>query len=135
MQKLKFHHIGIATEDIALSQKEIENHFSVASVSDTVFDQNQNAYLCMITLDDGYRMELVQGEVVRTLVKRQRYLYHTCYTVEDIDEAIGELLEEGYFQISEPKEAVLFHNRKVAFLSGKLGMIELLQSDSAIAKP
>ena len=118
---MKFHHIGIATVDIEKTLNKIKKYFEVVEVSEIVYDPKQEANLCMITLNDGIKIELINGKVVQNI-------YHTCYSVEDIEKTIKKLTEEDEaFLVSEPKQAVLFNNKKVAFLMWDLGLIELLE--------
>lgn len=122
-----FHHIGIATENILQMLEHLYKHFEVVEVAGPVFDRKQNGTVCMATLQDGTRLELVSGEVVKGLLKKRRYLYHSCFLVRDMEEKVKGLEEDGYRLISEPKEAILFQGRKVCFLSGEMGMVELLE--------
>lgn len=125
---MKFHHIGIATIDIEKTLNKIKKYFKIAEISKTVYDPKQEANLCMITLSDGIKIELINGKVVENILKKRQYLYHTCYSVENIEKTIKELIEEdGAFLISKPKEAILFNNKRVAFLMWDLGLIELLE--------
>lgn len=52
---------------------------------DTVYDENQDANLCMLTMSDDIMIELISGAVVGNLVKKRQYLYHACYSVKNID--------------------------------------------------
>lgn len=125
---MKFHHIGIATVDIEKTLNKIKKYFEVVEVSEIVYDPKQEANLCMITLNDGIKIELINGKVVQNILKKRQYLYHTCYSVENIEKTIKKLTEEDEaFLVSEPKQAVLFNNKKVAFLMWDLGLIELLE--------
>ena len=54
-------------------------------ISDTVFDEKQNGSLCMITLEDDSKIELITGPVVAGRVKKRQFLYHTCYETEDLN--------------------------------------------------
>lgn len=121
-----FHHVGIAAEDIQDTLAYMKKHFDITDISDTVYDSNQNASLCMITLKGGGKLELVSGEVVKGLLKKRQNLYHTCYSVENIEDKIKEL-EEDSLIISLPKEAILFGNKKVAFIMTAIGLIELVE--------
>ncbi|MDD2972492.1 MAG: VOC family protein [Lachnospiraceae bacterium] len=127
MVKMKMHHIGIATENIADMKAYLQNLLEIRDCTQTVYDANQDADLCMVTLTDGTKIELIAGKVVEKLVKKRNFLYHTCYEVEDIDVAIGELVEQGAMLVSEPKEAILFDNQRVAFLTSPLGLMELVE--------
>ncbi len=124
--KMEFHHIGIATNNIEESITKLKKFFDVSNVSEVVYDVNQDASLCMVTLVDGIKIELINGQVVKNILKKRQYLYHTCYLVENIDEEIKELEDDGAVLVKEPKEAILFNNKKVAFLMWNLGLIELI---------
>lgn len=124
---MKFHHIGIATNDIEETIKKIKKFFDVKNVSKIIYDKNQDANLCMITLNDGIMIELINGKVVENILKKRQYLYHTCYSVNDINKTINELVNDGAFLVKEAREAILFDNKKVAFLMWDLGLIELVE--------
>ncbi len=126
---MKFHHIGIATQDINEEIKQLKKYLNIKNISETVYDQNQDAYLCMLTLADNIKIELISGPIVQNMLKKKQYLYHTCYSVNNIDNTIQELVKDGAFLVKEPKEAILFNNKKVAFLMWNLGLIELLEED------
>lgn len=125
---MKFHHIGIATNDIDKTISKLKKFFDVSNISEIVYDSNQDANLCMVTMSDGIRIELINGKVVENILKKRQYLYHTCYSVENIDEAIEELQKDGAFLVREPRETIFFNNKKVAFLMWDLGLIELINS-------
>lgn len=124
---MNFHHIGIATDNIEDSLIELKKHLNIVEVSKIVYDDNQDVNLCMITLKDNAKIELISGKIVEKFLKKKQYLYHTCFSVNDIDKTIKNLLSDGAFLIVPPKNAVLFNNKKVAFLMWNLGMIELLE--------
>ena len=125
---MKFHHIGIATSNINKTIEKIKKYFEVKDISQIVYDQNQDAHLCMITLGDGNIIELVNGKVVENILKKRHYMYHICYTVPDIELAIKDLVNDGAFLVMELKYSLLF-NKKVAFLMCDLGLIELLEEE------
>lgn len=124
---MKFHHIGIATNNINETLSKLKKKFNITNISDIIFDSKQNADLCMITIDNIFKIELISGKIVENILKKRQYLYHTCYEVENLDKEINDLLEDGAVMVSMPKEAVLFNNKKVSFLMWDLGLIELLE--------
>lgn len=124
---MKFHHIGIATEDINSLFKKIDSFFDILEVSEIVFDEKQNANLCMVTLSDGIKLELISGEMVDKLVKKKNYLYHTCFSTPDIEIELKRLVSMGAMQISEIKEAKLFNQKRVVFVTWDLGIMELVE--------
>ncbi len=125
---MRFHHIGIATENIEQMILYLKNIMSISQVGETVFDEKQNASLCMITLSDGTLIELIAGPVVEKLVKKRNFLYHICYETDDIEKQTALLLENGAMMISDAKEAVLFDYKRVAFLMTEMGLIELVEA-------
>ena len=124
---IKFHHIGIATENIESTIKYLKEIMSIKNISEKVYDRNQDANLCMLTLEDGTKIELISGKIVEKIVKKRQFLYHTCYETENITEEIEKLKKLGGFIVSEPKEAILFNEKKVAFLMTDLGLMELVE--------
>lgn len=126
---MKFHHLGIATDNIPAMQNKLKKLFNIKATSEIIFDPEQNASLCMITTNEGFNIELISGEIVANILKKRQYLYHTCYSTLAIDETITTLVNEGALLVSEPKPAILFDNRKVAFLMTDLGLIELVEEE------
>lgn len=126
---MKFHHIGIATSNIEETIVKLKDVMNIENISDIVYDELQDGRLCMLTLEDGINLELIEGKVVENIIKKRQYLYHTCYVVSSLDDSIEDLINKGAFLISDAKPAKLFNNRKVAFLMWDLGMIELLEED------
>lgn len=121
---MKFHHIGIATKDLEKSLAFVQENFDVKSYTPTIYDPLQDASLIMVETKD-LNIELVSGKVVEKFVAKNISYYHSCYEVENLEEAI-----EGFTQsilISPPKPAILFNNRRVAFLHTPLGLVELLE--------
>jgi len=124
---MNFHHIGIATKDIDKTLDWLKNQFDILSISEKVYDKNQDAYLQMIETKD-INIELVSGNIVEKFIKKNITYYHICYEVVDIDKAIiggG----KSSLVISKPTEAILFNNRKVAFLLTPIGIVELLEAE------
>ena len=123
---MKFHHVGVACKDIQAELQSIRKLHKIIEETPVVFDENQQAELCMITVEDGLNIEFVSGAPVENLLKKRISYYHICYEVDDIDQSIEYLTENGGMLISPPKEAILFNNRKVAFLMLSYGIVELL---------
>lgn len=124
---MKFHHIGIATENIDSLLEKIRKYFNIKNITDIIYDELQDANLCMITLEDGTKLELISGNVVNNIVNKKRYLYHTCYSTDNLDKTIKDLLNDGAILVSDAKEAILFDKKRVAFLMWDLGLIELVE--------
>ncbi len=126
---MTFHHIGVACSNIREELEKIRKLHTIIEETDIIFDENQQAELCMVTIEDGVRIEFVAGKPVENLLKKRISYYHICYEVDDIHTSIESLTENGGILISPPKEAILFNNRKVAFLMLSYGIVELLNGN------
>lgn len=124
---MKFHHIGIATEDINVLVDKLKKVLDIKEISEIVYDELQDANLCMVTLADGTKIELISGNMVEKLVRKRNYLYHTCFSTTNLDDELKRLISLGAMQISEIKEAKLFNHNKVVFLTWDLGIMELVE--------
>ena len=120
---MKFHHLGIATENLEETLEWMKNTFEIKHMSDIVFDKNQNANLVLIETKDMV-FELISGDIVKNLIDKNITYYHICYEVENIEITVEKL--KGIL-ISPPKNAVLFNNKKVCFVMTNIGLIELLE--------
>ena len=126
---MKFHHIGVACENIIDSKTFISSTFQVKKFGDIIFDKNQGVHLCMVSTICNTLIELISGETVSSFVKKRQYVYHTCWEVDDIMISVKNFESQGAVIISKPTPAILFNYRKVAFLMTNIGIIELLESN------
>lgn len=128
-KKIMFLHIGIACDNILSCKSFIKRAMNVVSESETVFDENQNASMCLLTLHGGVTLELISGPVVAGLVKKGVTYYHTCYAVLDLEKAVSFLKREhNATVISEVKPGKIFNGRRVVFLYTPIGIVELLEN-------
>ena len=67
---MKFHHIGIACQNIRQELESIGRIHEIIVQSAVIFDKEQDAELCLLTLKDGVSIELISGKQVETLLKR-----------------------------------------------------------------
>ncbi len=124
---MKFDHVGIACEDINVLVTKLRKFMNIVDVTEIVYDELQDAYLSMITLDNNTKIELISGNIVANVVKKRQFLYHTCYKVENLEKIMKDLIDDGAVQVSEIKPAILFNERRVVFLMWDLGLIELVE--------
>ena len=125
---MKFHHVGIACRDMEEEIKSISEIHEVLEVSEIVYDAEQKASLCMIRTADGINLELVSGEQVENLIQKRIGYYHLCYETDDLTGEIARLQELGAYLVSDEKPAILFNNKKIAFLHASYGLIELVET-------
>ena len=124
---MRMHHLGLAVNSIQSALEFIQSIASVQSVSETVFDKEQNANLCMVRIGDGTAIELIEGELASKMIKKGQFFYHSCWETDDMEKELRSLTEKGGMIISPPKPAVLFENRRVAFIMTEIGLLELLE--------
>lgn len=136
LSTMKFHHIGVAVKSIsATAAVYVAGGYQQ---SETLFDPEQNVNICWLTKEGMPVVELLEpvddtSPVNNTLKKNGVTPYHTCYIVDDIEQAVGELKKMKYVVVSKPVEAVAIHGCKVCFLYNKnVGLIELVEAPANI---
>jgi methylmalonyl-CoA/ethylmalonyl-CoA epimerase len=130
--KLRFHHIGMATESIEDSIEAMSRVGECRILTDVVTDPLQSARLQMVRWN-GIEIELIAGEgeknPVRNLLKRGTRLYHVCFSTDNLEEATAALKSRGWLEVSGAKPAKLFGESQVAFMyCPALGIIELVEN-------
>lgn len=136
LPEFKFHHIGVAVNDIeaTASVYELGGYHRSASI----FDPVQNVNICWLTREGYPTVELLapvdeSSPVCKTLEKNGVTPYHTCWIVPNIEEAALKLRRRRYVMVSKPAEAVAFKGSRVAFFFNKnVGLIELVEEPAEI---
>lgn len=129
----KLHHFGFLTKNIA---EAIKKHEILGFRKKSSFDDKSRGILITFMQHPSTKvlLEIISPNsdhsVVENLIpKFENNLYHTCYEVEDMNDYIKYLSTNGFILIDNPKPAIAFNNRKVAFLMSKFtGIIEILES-------
>jgi methylmalonyl-CoA/ethylmalonyl-CoA epimerase len=124
---MTIHHIGIACADIEQAVAEFRTLHNITGPVEIVYDDQQNASLAFIQLENS-AVEFVSGTPVKTVVEKGMSYYHVCYEVEDLERTLESYLQQGAVIASPPKPAVLFKGRRVAFVQTFYGLVELLES-------
>ena len=138
LSSFRFHHIGIAVKDIAKTAKVYEHGGYTRSV--TTHDPVQNVNICWLKRAGMPLIELVEpvgatSPICKILEKSGVTPYHTCYEVDDIEEAIAELRREHYVQVSKPSRATAISGCRVSFMYNKdVGLIEIAESPATITE-
>lgn len=136
---MEFHHFGLAVRQPEDAFKLLTRlGYNIGSI---VFDPLQRVKLSMCRHPQMPDVEVVcphdaASPIDRVLRRNGPSFYHVCYMTPQIDAALAAIEREGFniIVISEPKPAVLFDGRKVAFLSvDGFGLIELLEDDNPLS--
>lgn len=129
---IKLDHIGYAVKDInATAQIYINGGWVLSNIFE---EKVQNANIAFLTKDGFPTIELVaplegKSPVDGFLQKVGVSPYHICYEVDDIDEAVENLFDEGFVPLFMPVESTAMENRRICYLfNAKTGYIELVCS-------
>ena len=128
----RFHHIGYAVKDIEASAKlYLEAGWLLSEV---VIDPIQNAKIAFLTKEGMPQIEFVapvdeKSPIVKTLEKSGNSPYHICYEVDNIDEAVADLLKQKYIKLFNPVPSVCIINKKICYLfNAQVGLIEIVEA-------
>ncbi len=123
-------HIGYAVHDI----NETAQYYINAGweLSEIYEERIQNTKIAFLKKEGFVTIELVsplegKSPVDNILAHMGCSTYHVCYVVEDIDQTVEDLYEEGFKPLFFPVESVAMENKKICYLYNlKVGLIELV---------
>lgn len=127
----KVHHTGYLVSDINRSI----SAFCACGLqvqNDIFFDEDRKSNICFLTGPNG-TVELISPEETSSLFpllrKFRNIPYHICFEVQDIDQAIDELQEDGFFLFKRKQRAMAISDSAyVVFLKhSAIGIVELVQ--------
>jgi methylmalonyl-CoA/ethylmalonyl-CoA epimerase len=129
---LKLHHIGIVVQDINESLGEISNFLSFESTSLPTLVGSQKVNICFLKTSNVY-IELIEpadpDSPIISFVKEGGGFHHLCFEVDDIQQEIDKMVENGARLVVAPVKG--FEDRLIAFLmlnmkKTKCNLIELV---------
>lgn len=136
LESMKFHHIGVAVKDIsATAAVYIVGGYKQSGI---IYDPKQNVNICWLTKEDMPVVELIEpadetSPINKILEKNGVTPYHTCYIVNDIEQAMKDLRKFKYIIVSKPVTAAAIHGSKVCFMFNKnIGLVELVEAPAKI---
>jgi methylmalonyl-CoA/ethylmalonyl-CoA epimerase len=122
-QEFNFHHIGYACRNVEEYKKSFlplakNNNFLIYD------DVNQNVKVLFIEMIGDYKIELIQildntlyCPIKKYIDKNVSGYHHVCYEVQNIEDAIYQLKQNGYRLISKTING--FENRTITFFISK----------------
>ncbi len=133
MQEFRFHHVGIVT---ANSGETVAFYHSLGYEAIGRFDDPcQKSNIVLLHHASSPLLELVEPQSddspAMGWVKRVKTNpYHTCYEVDNLDEAISEMKRQKLVAVSKINPAAAFDRRRIIFMWGEAcGLIELLEAN------
>lgn len=136
MNDFRFHHVGMAVQNLQTAIENYKNLFGYELVSGPFDDPIQNVSVCFLSWGAGDPMiELVAPlgphSPVDLFLKKGSGIYHICYEVPDISAAIKHMTSNGCMLLSGPVPAVAFAMRKIAWLMTETNLlVELLEAQA-----
>ena len=116
-------HIGVAVADLDQALQQYAQVFGYELLRGPYDDPQQQARVAFIGIaaqSSDPPLELVAplgpGSQVERVLSKGMSVYHICYEVADIEQAISQLRDSGCLLISGPTPAVAYEGRPIAWL-------------------
>ena len=119
---MKLHHVGIVTGDIEAAIRRHKKMFGFVPITEVVDDPIQKVSVVMLSgpEPDSVPIELIaplsEDSPVSKILKGTARLYHLCFEVDNIEEALKKLRSQGAIIISNPVPAELYEGERIAFV-------------------
>jgi methylmalonyl-CoA/ethylmalonyl-CoA epimerase len=125
-------HVGVIVRSIPDAVSYYTRTFGLRPCGDAVVDPLQDVELQFLEDDRGMRLELIRplgdGSPAAQALAKGGGLNHVCYRVADLQASIDALLADKAKLVREPRPAVAFNGRRVAFLYTRhLELIEFVE--------
>lgn len=115
---LQFHHIGLATRELAKDRRDHE-FLGYRAEGELFLDPIQRIRGLFMTLGP-MRVELLEplgaDSPLESYLNRGIKIYHECFTCPDINASVESLQSHRARLVSPPQPAVAFGGRSIAFL-------------------
>lgn len=128
----RFHHVGVAVRAIESMRAFLTQALGGEVASEAFCDSNQGVRIQFVRVG-SLMIELLEPAAspspVDAVLARGIGVYHVCYEVESLDDALSKLTAAKSARVtvvSPPKPAVAFGGRRVAFVMHQGLMIELI---------
>jgi methylmalonyl-CoA/ethylmalonyl-CoA epimerase len=113
-------HIGIVVGSLDEAQTYYVQQFGYRPIGGRIVDPLQDVELQFLEDDGGVRVELIRPLSTESpaarAVTQGGGLNHICYRVKDLDASVSALVAHDAKLVREPRPAVAFNGRRVAFL-------------------
>lgn len=133
MKNLKsINHIGYAVKEIP---PPAQHYIDAGWTMSEIFEERvQNTKIAFLKKEGFPTIELVAplnntpSPVDNLLRKNGNSPYHICYDVDNIEQVVEDLYEEGFNPLFMPIESVAMGNHKICYLQHKdIGIIEIVE--------
>lgn len=129
LKQLKWHHTGLATNDLA---KEVELLINVGyQIESEIFSDPTQNIRGQFLLNNGFRIEVLEtlvspGPVDGFISKGIKY-YHQGYLTNNFDEVLIEAKNNGMLMVSKPEHSVYFNSRISFWMNRHRQLLEFIE--------
>jgi methylmalonyl-CoA/ethylmalonyl-CoA epimerase len=119
---MKLHHVGIVVEDIESGIQRHKAMFGFDPITEVVDDSIQKVSVVLLSdpAAESVPIELIaplaDDSPVSKILKGKSRLYHLCFLVDNIEEALRNFRGQGAIVISGPVPAELYEGKRIAFV-------------------
>ena len=129
-------HIGIVVPSLESATSYYTDLFGLHEVGGRIVDPLQDVELQFLEDDRGARLELIRplsdASPVARALQQGGGLNHVCYQVGDLESSVQALVAANAKVVREPRPAVAFNGRRVAFLfTRQRELVELVEAERA----
>lgn len=132
MEGAKLDHISYAVRSTDEAIKSFKLFYNKVDVH-KYLEQGQNVFITYLSNEStDHRIELVEpagnpNPVENMLKTTPSVLYHVCYRVENFEESVERLKENGFYMVTEPFETTFEKGVWAShFFSQQWGLIEII---------
>lgn len=131
---LRINHVGYAVRDInKTAQYYLDSGWQLSEIFE---EEVQHTRIAFLTKDGFPAIELVAplkeeepSPVDTILQKIGCSTYHVCYDVDDIEQAVEDLFDEGFKPLFEPVPSVAMDGHEICYLYHlHVGLIEIVST-------
>jgi methylmalonyl-CoA/ethylmalonyl-CoA epimerase len=125
---VKFDHVGILVETLAVGRQHLGSLFGITSWTQEFVDPINLVQVQFGQDDSGICYEAIspwgaKSPILRALRSGDRILNHVAYLVPDLSAAAARLVATKCIPTGEAKPAVAYNGQKVQFFVSRLGII------------
>lgn len=128
---MKIHHIGIAVPSIAVDGTAYCQALGLPLYGEVTADETQHVRVAFVRVDGEVHVEFIEplgaDSPVHGVLRQGGGVYHICYEVRDIEQAIEQVRSGGGMLVSGPVPAAAFGGRRIAFCYLAHSLLEFVE--------